>query len=81
MTSLDRLPLTATPDLDPSGYNSLTTPAGQEIAAYYSPMTQRWMVHLVPFDFNPQRNWMMTGIDATDWPEVWAEIISKEQAG
>lgn len=77
MTSLDRLPLTTAPDLDPLQFNYNLTPKGREVLAYYSPSHKDWTVlHRAEDDIY----WYtMPGIDATDWPEVWAEIISKEQ--
>lgn len=78
MTSLDRLPLTTVPDLDPSQFNTLYTPGGDRLCAYYSPITDQWSIYNYRTDrFLPH----FSGIDATDWHEVWAEIISREQAG
>lgn len=81
MTSLDRLPLTTAPDLDPSRYNHNITPSGSIVTAYYSPSNNSWLVAHCHGDtkdlISPTKR--MHGIDATDWPEVWAEIISKEQ--
>lgn len=77
MTSLDRLPLTTAPDLDPSQVNIIYTPFATKVTAYYSPYSATWLM----FDHHGETYYKVYGIDAIDWPEVWAEIISKEQAG
>lgn len=77
MTSIDRLPLTTAPDLDPSQVNYVYTPIGWKVCAYYSPPTDTWLT----YNYYTGEYIKFYGIDATDWPEVWHEIISKEQAG
>jgi hypothetical protein len=77
MTSIDYLPITATPDLDPSQVNIIHTPTATQVTAYYSPYSATWLM----FDHQDATYYKVYGIDAPDWPEVWNEIISKEQAG
>lgn len=74
MTSLDRLPLPRVPALDPSGYNFIETPEGQSVSASYSPLNKGWVVWA-----DGGGCYHMPGIDAEAWPDVWSEIIAKEQ--
>lgn len=76
MTSLDLEPITSTPSLDPSAVNIIHTPAATRVTAYYSPYSATWLM----FDHRDGAYYKVFGIDASDWPEVWAEIISKEQS-
>lgn len=66
------------PELDPATFNNFMTGGGTEIKAYFSLLNQGWVI----YSHHPKGGniYQMQGIDAPEWPEVWAEIVSHETA-
>lgn len=67
------------PKLEPGYLNHIETTGGSIINAYYHEFDDSWQVEA---GIGPGLHfYTMDGIDAAEWPEVWADIMETEREG